>query len=43
MGGAPIAGAGLVGLWPPDGNANYYSENGNNGVSTNVQWYLLKL
>ena len=38
MGGAPIAGAGLVDWWPLDGNANDYSGNGNNGVATNVQW-----
>jgi hypothetical protein len=38
MGGAPIAGAGLVGWWPLDGNSNDYSGNNNNGVATNVQW-----
>ena len=38
MGGAPIAGAGLVGWWPLDGNANDYSGNNNNGVASNVNW-----
>jgi hypothetical protein len=32
----PISNAGLAGWYPLDGNANDYSGNGNNGVSTNV-------
>ena len=34
--GLPVAGAGLVGWWPLNGNANDYSGNGNNGTATNV-------
>ncbi len=36
IGGVPIAPQNLVGWWPLNGNANDYSGNLNNGVSTNV-------
>ncbi len=38
VGGAPISDANLIGWWPLDGNANDYSGNNNNGVTTDVQW-----
>jgi hypothetical protein len=38
LGGAPIPNAGLMGWWPLDGNANDYSANNNNGVTTNINW-----
>ncbi len=34
--GAPIPGEGIAGWWPLDGNADDYSNNGNNGAATNV-------
>ncbi|MCL5239012.1 MAG: LamG domain-containing protein [Candidatus Marsarchaeota archaeon] len=36
MAGLPVTGAGLVGWWPLNGNANDYSGSGNNGTATNV-------
>ncbi len=36
IGGAPIDLQNLVGWWPPDGNANGYSGNENNGVLSYV-------
>ena len=36
IGGAPIDLQNLVGWWPLNGNANDYSGNMNNGVSTGV-------
>ncbi len=38
IGGAPINLNYLVGWWPLNGNANDYSGNGHNGVSTNVAY-----
>ena len=38
FGGGPLANANLIGWWPLDGNANDYSGNAYNGVSTGVQW-----
>ncbi len=38
MGGAPLPNTGLVAWWPLNGNANDFSGNGNNGITTNVSW-----
>ncbi len=38
IGGAPLNGAGIVGWWPLNGNANDYSGNGNNGNAYSVTW-----
>jgi hypothetical protein len=36
IGSLPISNAGLIGWWPLNGNANDYSSNGNNGISSNI-------
>jgi hypothetical protein len=38
--GSPISGAGLVGWWPLNGNANDYSGNGNNGAAQSCVTYV---
>lgn len=38
MGGAPLAGAGLVGWWPLNGNTNDYGGQGNNGSPNNLNY-----
>ncbi len=38
LSGAPLPNTGLVAWWPLNGNANDFSGNGNNGITTNVSW-----